>query len=766
MLLGSDDKEKNTEGNGEKLFGAESGPSDIGKGTLFDSSDNNIPNSEGNDGDLVSSPFMVSFKANDPVNSVSEVLKENAAPDIPKADVLDAVPPVDPTAGFDYEDDLKDFEFDSSVSAFKPLSGLAPAAAPEPAVKKDEPAPVSEAAKAAEPAKAPEPAFDLSDIKKPEPVRDPGNVVVPEPSPEPEIAPFVESKKAGDDLKPSAPEPFSVGDINPPDIDAPLYIDDDPDFKNFAASPDVSPFKAGNDLDFAASTGSNSTFSGPNTEDLPGKEEIKAEAASVKMPEPVKAAEKEEEPSNLKTYGSVSSGVGAFGRRKRGAAPEDDIKEKNDRKPPVPVSEDTSKAAVAGAAAAVAAAGISAEKKSSDIADSIPEAANEIKADMKPAAPRSKAADAAESASDKAGAPEAPKAPVQRAPVKRPSAQAAQRPGSETVSAFVPKGKTNAAPVPVKRTGAKPGSESRGQRLQPEEASPKTPGVNQATIQPVTTVKKSKKKKKEKKVKEAGRGGIIALIVVLLVVFILLWALENTDKISALFGGKDDTKVELTAEPSKGTKATDASKASKPTETDATTTTAEATTTTTEATTTTTEATTTTTEATTEATTTTTEATTEATTTTTEATTTTTEATTTTTEATTTTTETAATTTKSSTPAGAVFTLRYDVVNSAPTENGFKFDMALENYGNKDCKLSDSLKSLSITLSANADITSVTSDYYSFTKDPNNDNTYIGTPLSSVTIPAGETLNATVNVTTSEHVNSFRISRYFYDWNK
>ena len=105
-LLHADDDNKNltddVKANENSLFGKPSGNSaDHGHDSLFDSSFD--------DDDFVGSSFAVSFKANDPGN-VSDMLKD------------DNTTPIQPAAPLEYEDDLADFEFDSSVSAFKPLN--------------------------------------------------------------------------------------------------------------------------------------------------------------------------------------------------------------------------------------------------------------------------------------------------------------------------------------------------------------------------------------------------------------------------------------------------------------------------------------------------------------------------------------------------------------------------------------------------------------------------------------------------------------------
>ncbi len=160
MLYDPDDKNKKNKGNDEgklrhadednkrltddvkanenSLFGKEQEPrDDHGHDSLFDSSFD--------EDDLVSSSFAISFKANDP-GSVSDILKD--------------APEIKPVTSYDYEDDLADFEFDSSVSAFKPLGG-----GNKPShVNKPEPKPVNNKSKMELPK---DPFEGIDDVPKP-----------------------------------------------------------------------------------------------------------------------------------------------------------------------------------------------------------------------------------------------------------------------------------------------------------------------------------------------------------------------------------------------------------------------------------------------------------------------------------------------------------------------------------------------------------------------------------------------------------------------
>ena len=136
------------------------------------------------------------------------------------------------------------------------------------------------------------------------------------------------------------------------------------------------------------------------------------------------------------------------------------------------------------------------------------------------------------------------------------------------------------------------------------------------------------------------------------------------------------------------------------------------------------------------------------------------EETTTTAKATTTATTIARATSSGSAP---VLTFYQGIKNTSTTDSGFVFDLRLENYGSVDAVLSDSLKTVSIKLSCNSKITDVSYEYFTFTQT--NDNTWVGTPKSNISIPAGETFLGTVKVTTESSVTTYSISSYYFDWN-
>lgn len=228
--------------NENSLFGKPNVSTDKGHDSLFNSSyDNEM------DDDFISSSFAVSFKANDAVNTVSDKLKEEQEhPQVSAGDPLS------------FEDDLEGFEFDSNISAFKPLNA-APSPAPEHVAKKE-------------------------------------SVIVP---------PVVEPVKPAAEDKPDIKDPFEgIDDITPP-----KFTDDDKDFLDMAGmsdSKDDKLFKSGEDLDFA-------TSSKDQKKSPFAHSEKPAEApASKDIDIPSSNNQKEADTAPIKTYGTVSSGVNAF----------------------------------------------------------------------------------------------------------------------------------------------------------------------------------------------------------------------------------------------------------------------------------------------------------------------------------------------------------------------------------------------------------------------------------------------------------------------
>ena len=342
-------------------------------------------------------------------------------------------------------------------------------------------------------------------------------------------------------------------------------------------------------------------------------------------------------------------------------------------------------------------------------------------------------------------APEVVKAPAETAQPQRPAATASK------AEAPAPK-----AEAPTQRPGASNSKPAQAPQFPSEAADAKgkaaaknvSHGSHQdKSIQPVTTVKKSKKHAKDpKSAKDPGLAGLITFLVIIFLAIGILWALDNTSGIRSLFGKKTIETI-----PTVTTETTAATSKEKPTETEATTTTTEATTTTTEATTTTTEATTTTTEATT---------------TTTEATTTTTEATTTTTEATTAapvitvgddeTAETA--------EGSCVTAINTKITKFKTMDKGFKFTIELYNTSNTTCSLPKSLNYLDMKFFCNSTITEVKSECFNFSAKKDGV-TFRGTP-KEVTIKGRATYSFTVYVYTKENVSKYGYNTAYFDWKK
>lgn len=678
-----------------------------------------------NPDEFVDSSFMVSLKGGDGA-SVSDKIKESS----------------ESNNGMTSNefDDLGDFDFDPSVSAFKPL---AKSAVPEPEKK--------------EPEVKPEPKVEAKA--------------------EPEAPAFAPSTKAADKT-----DFEDVAGINDP-----AFKDGDVDFQEFKGiKEDKNPddqklFDAGQNLDFAASTASNSSFANPVEDELELDEEALAinpfapkNGASMpaapmrpkdnKVEEP-KPSKEENEAAQIQTYGKVSSGVNAF---KRDDKKKTDSKKKgkNDKEADKNAAVVPAQGGIIGQANAMNAANggkpspFGARGKQNEAPKAAPAPKTQpaapkaapaaAKAPVAPAAPKT-APEAPKADAEPApfAPPAAAKAPVAKAPEQAPSQSIfvggpAPEPANEP-SPFV-NNKGNAAPSsnsakvmqntrPIPRPNTRPAATERpGGGHAPSHAEHQ--GAN---IAPVTQVKKSKRKSKaDRPVKEPGKGGIFALIGVLAGIFVLLWVVDNYQ---TWFGGKEDTvPTQLTAVTTVDAEPAQTEQA----ETEPASTTTEAAVVETS------EATEEESEATQEETQETTAEETEETTEETEE-----ETTTTTTEE-----ETEATTTTSrSSSNNDPVRCSYTITNPRVTSDGFHFDFAITNNGS-DLSISR-LNEITISFNTSATITSLSSDYFTFTAD--GDNEFTGTPRSG-SLPADETTNITINAVTDESVQHFYISTYHFDW--
>ncbi len=478
--------------------------------------------------DFIDSSFAVQFKPNDPAGSVSDKLKQNSYPSNDYDD------------GFEdeFKDEFDNFEFDSSISAFKPLAPQPESEKPAFSAKPEEKAPETKAeAKPEEPAK---PAFAPVN-KEPE---------------KPAFAPFgkapekPEAKdKPAEPVKPAfapankAPEKAAgvddIPEFKPQDLEFNSFGKDNKDSKDL---PGNKIFEKGNDLDFATSEQDKATspFAGGKPEAKDAKDEgiktfgtvasgvdafKKTEApAEPKKPEakpspftapvaPVAPAAKAEpakpaqsafaKPAEKKSpFGKPFSPKPSPSVHFDSGKPEDKAPAKAEVKAPVVEEKKDIPAAgiAAGAAAVGAAAGVAAAKAAepkAPVAPAAPVAKEAPKAPVAPAAPAAKEAPKA---------PVAPAAPVAKEAPKAPAAPAAKEAPAHTApAANINAPKAPAAPAaparheepvkpadqakrPVSNTGMAAASE-RAPKEAPK-AAPAAPAAKEAPKAPVAPVAK------------------------------------------------------------------------------------------------------------------------------------------------------------------------------------------------------------------------------------------------------------------------------------
>ena len=636
--------------------------------------------------DFVSSSFAVQFKPGDKASSVSDKLKGN---------------PKEVEDEFDsFKDEFDDFVFDESVSAFKPIDS-------EEAVKS---------------------AFV------------PRGGVAPK---EVNVKPDTSAEKKGADI-PAFPKNGGTFDRKPSDdvskgpdkSNTPVFGSEAGGSKVSAADQkkDEKLFSSGNSLDFATSE-----------HDKNKSDFANAKRPGAPVPDEVNTPKAEKKPE-VKTYGTVSSGVNAFGAKPANNKPEAAKESGNGPSPFVIRPTPSPKPAMPKAPeakqpvkpetphTAPATAKVQAEKPA-HVAPATAKVQEEKPAHVAPAAAKAQSENEAHVAPAAAKAQNEKPAHVAPAAAKAQNEKAAPAAAKDDTSAAKRPGEAAKANMPVLSKPAPKGSAI--ESIRPDDAR-RTLAVEKSqkpalstphekpNISPVDTVKKTKKKKVAKAAKDPGIGGIITLAVIIVAFIGILLLLQNLDKIGSVFGRKPvETLPTITT------------KASVTETTEATTTEA-----TTESTT----------ESTTEATTeTTTEATTESTT---EATTTTT------TEATTTTTEeTEATTTKKDTGI-ATKNFKTKITNFRGTSNGFKFDVVLINNASKTASLKKSLKSVSVTLVSSNTIKSVSCGYFKFKKK---NGAWVGTPIDYAMRP-GSKLTATVTVKTSGKPSFFAYTKSSFNF--
>ena len=746
---------------------------------------NGINNPENKD-DIIDSSFGVRFKPGDKTESIADKLKETKE-NIEKKTTETAsagTSRFDPSSTDGFKDSFKDefdsFEFDSSISAFKPFNAPqqteAPKSAPIPETLKPKPAsnePVfpkdggtfdkpAFTAKAPEPPKEALPKFNEIDSKpdSAKPANDKffnsGNGL--------DFATSEHDKKTSPFANAEKPEQPKAANIDIPGTDKPAapakpvnpFASSAPatEAKPAQKAPEApkgqpagyrphpsasmtnlftTPTQATMNAEKAFAEFLDDDFKPSTQAPISPFKSVAQKASAAPAPSaPAPAPAKPVEPAKpaapvapAKPVESVKPEAPVAPAKPvepaRPEAPVAPAKPVESARPAAPVApakpvEPSKTAAVTGAAVTAAAAA----------AATAPKAADSVKAPAETAQPQRPAASApkAETHATKAEAA-APQAPAQRPGASNSKPAPAPAPGPQTAQ--------NAPYSPFEAKGKQPVAATRGVSHASHQ---------DKTISPVTTVKKSKKKVKEpKSAKDPGLAGLITFLVIIVLAIGILWVLDNTSGIRAFFGKKTIETI-----PTVSTEAT----------------TEKSVETTTEATTTVTEATTTTTEATTEATTTTTEATT----TTTEATTTTTEATTTTTEVTTTTTEatTVAVDTAETAEGSCVTAINTKLTKFKTMDKGFKFTMELTNTSNTTCSLPKSLNYLDMKFFCNSTITEVSSECFTFSAKKDGVS-FRGTP-KEVTIKPRATYSFTVYVYTKENVSSYGYKTAYFDWKK
>ena len=737
---------------------------------------NGINNPDNKD-DIIDSSFGVRFKPGDKTESIADKLKETKE-NIEKKTTETAsagTSRFDPSSSDGFKDSFKDefdnFEFASSISAFKPFNAPqqteAPKSAPIPEALKPKPAsnePVfpkdggtfdkpAFTAKAPEPPKEALPKFNEID-SKPDSAK-PSNDKFFNSGNGLDFATSEHDKKTSPFANAEKPEQPKAANIDIPGTDKPSAPAAAPakpvnPFASSAPAPEAKPAQKAPEAPKGQPAGyrPHPSASMTNLFTTPTQATMNAEkafaefldddfkpstqaptkpAAPVAPAKPVESVKPEAPVAPAKPVEPARPAAPVAPAKPvepaRPAAPVAPAKPVESARPAAPVApakpvEPAKAAAVTGAAVTAAAA--------TAAAATAPKAVDTVKAPAETAQPQRPAASApkAETQAPKAEAA-APQAPAQRPGASNSKPAPAPAPGPQTAQ--------NAPYSPFEAKGKQPVAATRGVSHASHQ---------DKTISPVTTVKKSKKKVKEpKSAKDPGLAGLITFLVIIVLAIGILWVLDNTSGIRAFFGKKTIETI-----PTVSTEAT----------------TEKSVETTTEATTTVTEATTTTTEATTEATTTTTEATT----TTTEATTTTTEATTTTTEATTTTTEatTVAVDTAETAEGSCVTAINTKLTKFKTMDKGFKFTMELTNTSNTTCSLPKSLNYLDMKFFCNSTITEVSSECFTFSAKKDGVS-FRGTP-KEVTIKPRATYSFTVYVYTKENVSSYGYKTAYFDWKK
>lgn len=692
MLLGPDEKNDNINENENKLFNSNNQNSLNG-----DSSSTNYTDNDDN----INSSFMLSFKANEKDNNVSDKLKNSDSTNIVSINDL-KLSDLGITNTYDPSDlkfdDLGDFTFDSTLSAFKPFAPSSTSLTNSSIVTSTNDSVKTEATTPK--AQEQEPKKDI--FAQGQELDFAGSSS--------STSDFSGNNSKKDEDKSTPESPKEVEKTQSPFV--PKEIND--------GSKDIKPKEVTDSIQPFTPIEVKPTNNESNKENKQPDSQAKAKG-------------------NIQTYGNVSSGVNAFGKKKDNAPssePQVLPDEKQKKKESNPIKYDDTDFAPKDEPE-MKPAFVSSPKKTPAIAM---QQIEEIKEDKAPkASPKPK---------------ENKKSPFK--PVNKPSTNEAS---NFKPSPKPPKNNRNEEPSITETQKAELFSRPGASKPKPAIApAPKVVEPRPIPPSPKIVVESQKRNISPVNQIESRKDGNKALPGILIVIAVLAVALIGLIIFEKLQKDADNeqpllpTSETTTSAESQSEEVTSSSVETTTTE-EPTTTTTEPTTTTSEAPTTTTEEPTTTTE--------------EPTTTTEEPTTTTTEAPTTTTTAAPTTTTTAAPTTTRATSSGSATSRDISIGsirNATRNDDGFTFEITLtNNSSSKTANLSEILNKLSMTLRSSSTITGFSVDGFTV-EEGNNTNQYYLVPTSSNTIAPSESVTYTFVVTTEDRPQSFGINSYFYDW--
>lgn len=486
---------------GGSLFNSSFNPDEIDGEDFFADLDQALPESDvdtSNSSGNIQSSFVVSFKANDPINTVSGVINDSNSND-----------------EFQFDDDLADLDIPDDVSPFKPAF-----ASQKEDVK-------------SEPANLEVPSFPAKPVS---PVSEP---VIPETPDTPADEESQDSASLFDSGKELDFAGSTVDNKTSPFANAKA-----PELTHSSDEPSVSfnsEFSTDDDLSVEEdvrkdiSVETKEVDKAPEDTDVVASTTVADESSSL-------FSENDEitHESKLTTFGKVTSGVNAFSYKpsvSSGNIPhEASLFAKSDDK--------VSDAAPANSSVPFATVNAAPSAKISPRN----EPATSLSQRRAVRGATSEEAKSSEGGADSASSD---------VKVVDPSNKLSHRPGTVNASekASARKGVSDAAPI--KRTSSRPthsANASRAVDVSERPISPKYSAASQkGNIQPVTQMDSKKRKRRDRVRGEGGISGIVWLLVVIILFGALIYVLTNMDQISSLLGIETSSITETTASVSSTT---------------------------------------------------------------------------------------------------------------------------------------------------------------------------------------------------------------------